>query len=544
MHEAVVGNVRQRVMVFLGAVALLLLVACVNVANLSMAHAVSRFRELAVRAAMGAGRWRLTRQLAIEGILTALAAGIVGTGIAWMILGLVVSLAPGSVPRLHDVHIDRVVLAFASALSLVIGMLIGAVPALRAARRDLFDTLREGARSSGGRGAHLVRSGFVVAQVAIAVVIAVGAGLLARSFARLSGVDAGIRSDGILVATVAVPSSRYPEDARRSRFLIDYVERLQAVPGVTAAAVTSQLPLEGYSLAFSWWVGSAPVPPSEQSSGDFRVVSPGYFETAGIRVLRGRGFDARDQRDGRPVIVIDEALARQAFGDADPVGQLMNVSYAGEGPPREIIGVVSNVRQRALDVPVQPGYYLPITQVTWNSVRVIVRTTLPPMSLADAMRRELAAMDPLLPLRNVATLDELFSRSVGVPRFNTLLFGAFAAIALILAASGIYSVMSYTVTQRTREIGVRMALGARAGQVRTSIWRGAIVLGLLGSAIGIGIAFAVAPQVATLLFEIDVHDPQAFMVPPMLFLLIAWLGSYIPARRASLVDPVVALRAD
>lgn len=544
MHEAVVGNVRQRVLVFLGAVALLLLVACVNVANLSMAHAVGRFRELAVRAAMGAGRWRLTRQLAIEGILTALMAGVVGTAIAAGILGIVVSLAPGSVPRLYDVHIDRVVLLFACLLSLAIGTLNGAVPAMRAARRDLFDTLREGARSSGGRAAHMVRSGFVVAQVALAVVIAIGAGLLAKSFSRLSGVDAGVRSNGILTATVGVPTSRYPEDAQRSRFLLDYVERLRGMPGVDAAAVTSQLPLEGYSIMFTWWTGAAAVPPSEQSNGDFRVVSPGYFETVGIRVLRGRAFDDRDQRDGGPVVVIDDALARQAFGDADPVGQLMNISYGDDVGPREIIGVVSDVRQRALDVAAQPGYYLPITQVTWSSVRVILRTTLPPMSMAEAMRRELAAMDPLLPLRNVATLDELFARSVGVPRFNTLLFGAFAAIALILAASGIYSVMSYAVTQRTREIGVRMALGAQAGQVRTSIWRGAIVLGVLGSAIGLAIAFAMAPQVATLLFEIDVYDPQAFVVPPVLFLLIAWLGSYLPARRASRVDPVVALRAD
>lgn len=544
MHEAVVGNVRQRVMVFLGAVALLLLVACVNVANLSMAHAVSRFRELAVRAAMGAGRWRLTRQLAIEGILTALVAGLVGTVIAAGILSLVVSLAPGSVPRLYAVQVDRVALLFACSLSLVIGTLIGAVPALRAARLDLFDTLREGTRSSGGRGANLVRSGFVVVQVAIAVVIAVGAGLLAKSFSRLTGVDAGINTRGVLVANVGVPTSRYPQDEQRSRFLQDYVDRIQQLPGVEAAAVGSQLPLEGYSISFTWWLGSAPVPPNEQSNGDFRVVSPGYFGTVGLRTLRGRTFGDGDTRDARPVVVIDEALARQAFGEADPVGQLMQISYGAEAGPREIIGVVSDVRQRGLDVPAQPGYYLPLAQVTWSNMRVVVRTSLPPMSLADAMRRELAAMDPLLPLRNIATLDDLAAQSVGVPRFNMLLLGAFAALALILAASGIYSVMSYTVTQRTREIGVRMALGARAGQVQSGIWGGALRLGLLGSVIGLAIAFAMSPQVATLLFEVDVHDPVAFTVPPLLFLVVAWLGSYVPARRASRVDPVVALRAE
>jgi len=524
-------------------VGLLLLVACVNVANLSLAHAVARFRELALRAAMGAGRWRLTRQMALEGIALALLAGALGTAIAVFAVRLVVTLAPDSIPRLYAVGIDRDVLTFTTGLSLLIGVLIGVIPALRAGRRDLADTLREGTRADTGRAGHLVRSGFVVAQVALAVVIAVGSGLLVKSFSRLSMVDAGVRTDGVLVATVSVPASRYPDDADSARFLLDYVERLRQVPGVTAAAAASQLPLEGFAIAFAYSLTGREVPPSERPTGDFRVVSPGYFEAMGIRLLRGRTFEARDRRDAAPVVVIDQALARATFGADDPVGRSITIAY-GDQVPRQVVGIVSDVRQRTLDVPVQPGYYLPLTQVSWSTQRIVVRTDLPPMSLADTMRRELAAMDALIPVRDVATLDDLAARSVVVPRFNTILLGVFAAIALLLAASGIYSVMSYAVTQRTREIGVRMALGARVEQVRGSVWRRGLLLGGVGGAIGLGLAFVIAPQVATLLYEVDVHDFQSFAVPPLLFLVVAWVGSYLPARRASRVDPVEALRAD
>jgi predicted permease len=313
---------------------------------------------------------------------------------------------------------------------------------------------------------------------------------------------------------------------------------------VTAAAATSQLPLEGFGIAFAYSVTGREVPPSERPTGDFRVVSPGYFETMGIRLLRGRTFDGRDRRDAAPVVVIDQALARTMFGADDPVGRSITIAYGRDQVPRQIVGVVSDVRQRALNVPVQPGYYLPLTQVSWSMARIVVRTDLPPASLGDAMRRELAAMDALIPALNVATLDDLAAQSVAVPRFNMLLVGVFAAIALLLATSGVYSVMSYAVTQRTREIGVRMALGARAEQVRSSVWRRGLLLGVVGGAIGLGLAFVIAPQMTTLLYDVDVHDFQSFAVPPLLFLVAAWVGSYLPARRASRLDPMEALRAD
>lgn len=546
LHEATVGRVRERMLVFLGAVALVLLVACINVANLSMAHAVTRFRELAVRAAMGAGGWRLGRQLAFEGMSVALLAGLVGIGVAFVTLRAVVALAPASIPRLESVAIDPMALVFATALSLLIGVLVGVVPALRAARRDLFRTLREGARAvSGGPQTNRLRSAFVMAQVTLAVILAVGASLLVKSFARLSDVDPGFSAGRALVATVSVPRARYPDAQERSRFFLQLVERLERIPGVTSAAAATQLPLEGYSLMFTYWLdGTAPAP-NERAAGDFRVVTPAYFETMGIRVLRGRGLDDGDGPTSPPVIVIDESFAKAVFGDADPIGRRIRLGLGGEQEaPREVVGVVADVRQRALDVAAAPGYYVSITQVPWSTMRVIVRTTVEPGSVRSAMERALAALDPLIPLRDVATTETLLSGSVVVPRFNTLLLGTFAALTLLLAAAGIYSVMSYAVTQRTHEIGVRMALGAGTGAVRRAVSGSALRLAGIGVAAGIAVAFALTPLMASLLFEVEARDPLAFAVPPLVFLGVAWLGSWLPARRASRVDPIIALRSE
>jgi predicted permease len=544
LHESIVGEVRDRVLLFFGAAGIVLLVACVNVANLGMARAVTRFRELAVRAAMGAGRWRLVRQLGLEGITMALAAGGVGILIAAVALSAVVSVAPPGIPRLDTVRLDPVALAFAVGLSLLIGLLVGIVPALRAARRNLFGALRAGGRSAvADSGTMRLRSGFVVAQVTLAIVLTIGAGLLVKSFSRLSRVDAGIRTDGVLAATVGVPSSRY-SDAAGGRFLLDYVDRLRRVPGVEAAAVSTQLPLEGFSIGFTFWREGQNLPLNERQVGDFRVVSPGYFETAGIRLLRGRTFDERDRLESASVVVIDEALARQEFGNGDPIGRRIHISYGKDAVAREIVGLVSNVRQRALDVPVAPGYYLPLTQVTWSTMRVIVRSPLEPMALAEAMRRELAAMDPLIPLRNVSTLDDLLAGSVRVPRFSMLLFGAFAAMTLLLAATGIYSVMSYSVAQRTSEIGLRMALGAPRTAVVGEVVRKGLLLVALGLILGLAGALGLTRTLTSFLFGVQPTDPATFAAVSALLLLVATVASYIPARRAASVDPVTALRAE
>ncbi|HSA58020.1 MAG TPA: ABC transporter permease [Gemmatimonadaceae bacterium] len=545
LHEATVGRVRDRMLVFLGAVALVLLVACINVANLSMAHAVTRSRELAVRAAMGAAGWRLARQLAFEGMAVAAVAGGLGIAVGSLTLRSVVAFAPTSIPRLDAVAIDATALVFATLLSLVIGVAVGVLPAWRASRRDLFRTLREGARAaSAAPRANRLRGGFVVAQVALAVILAAGASLLVKSFARLSDVDPGFSAGRALVGTVSVPRTRYPDAEERTRFFLQLVERLERIPGVVSAAATTQLPLEGYSIGFVYWVDGSPST-AERPSGDFRVVTPGYFETMGIRLIRGRTLTDGDGPAAPPVIVIDESLARAAFGDADPIGRRIHLGLGGEQEvAREVVGVVRDVRQRALDVAALPGYYVPITQVPWSTLRVIVRTSVDPVSVRGAFEREVAGLDPLIPLRDVATVENLLSGSVVVPRFNTLLLGTFAALALLLAAAGIYSVMSYAVTQRTHEIGVRMALGAGTGAVRRTVSGSALRLAGIGVGVGIVIAFAVTPLMASLLFEVGARDPLAFVVPPLLFLAVAWLGSWLPARRASRVDPIIALRSE
>jgi putative ABC transport system permease protein len=546
LHEAIVGDVRDRVLIFLGAVGLVLLVACVNVANLSAAHAVTRFRELAVRAAMGAGGWRLGRQLALEGMVVALLAGALGVGVAALTLRGVVAAAPGSIPRLDAVTVNPLAVAFATALSLVIGLLVGAIPALRAARRNLFPVLREGGRSaSSGPGANRLRHAFVITQVTLAVVLAVCAGLLVKSFARLSEVDPGIRADRVLASTVSVPSSRYPDRFERGRFFLRLIERLERLPGVQSAAVATQLPLEGYSISFVYWVDGTAASLSERPSGDFRAVSHRYFETVGIRLLRGRAFTAADVRESPRVIVIDESLARATFGDADPVGRYLRLGMGDEDEePRQIVGVVADVRQRRLSTPPRPGYYVPITQTPWSTVRVVVRSSLDATALAEGLRREVASLDPLIPVTNVATVADLVTRSVVAPRFNTLLLGVFAALALLLASAGIYSVLSYSVTQRTHDIGVRMALGADAGAVRRAVSRSALAIAGVGVCLGIAASLLLTPLMDTLLFEVGPRDPFSFAIPPLIFLGVAWLGSYIPARRASRVDPIIALRSE
>jgi predicted permease len=313
---------------------------------------------------------------------------------------------------------------------------------------------------------------------------------------------------------------------------------------VTAAAATTQLPLDGYSISFSYWPAGTDMPERDRPNGDFRSVTPGYFEAIGIPLRQGRTFTRMDGPGAPAVIVIDESLARAHFGQGNPVGKRMHISYGPGDIAREIVGVVGDVRQRALDVAAQPGYYVPVAQVPWSTMRVIVRTELDPVSLRDVVRREAAAIDPLIAVRGITTLDDRFDASVGPQRFTMLLLGAFAALAVLLATAGVYSVMSHLVAQLTRDIGVQMALGAKASAVRRSVaWR-ALRVAAAGTALGLVIAAVVTPRISELLFQVSARDPLAFAIAPLLFLAVAWIGSYLPARRASNVDPVVALRAD
>lgn len=545
MREWLVGNAAQRLLLFLGAVVLLLLVAVGNVSNMMVVRAITRAREMAIRAAIGAGRWRLIRQLLAEGVALSLVAATAGILLGRLGLDVVKGTASGNIPRVEQVSLDLPLVALIVVVAIVLGILLGTLPSLAVSRMPIETAVTGGSRaSSGSRTHHRIRDGFVVVQIAMAMLLAIGAGLLIRSFSAMVHVDPGYRTERAWTATVAVPGERYPEAAARSQFFQELVDRVQRLPGVRAAAATTQLPLEFYGINFSFWRDGQELQPNEQPNGDFRVVTSGYFATMGIPVLRGRGFERSDRPDGEPVIVIDQTLAARYFPGENPIGQFIHISYGGGDVPRRIVGVVGGVRQRTLDTPESPGYYLPLQQVTWSSMRLVVQTDIAPLALTRAVRREVAAMDPLIPVRDIRTLQQRFDAVVGSSRFSAFLLAVCASIATLVAAAGIYGVTSYTVAQRTRDIGVRMALGAQAGRVRRSVAAGVIKRALAGIVLGYAAGIAATRLLGGLLFQVSPTDFPTFVLAGAAFLLIAWLGGYLPARRASAVDPVAALRAD
>jgi len=545
LHEWLVGSTRRQLLIFLGAVALLLLLAAVNVANMVMVRTIARAREMALRAALGAGRWRLIRQLVFEGLALSFAAAAIGLLLGRLGLATVTSIAPAGIPRLATTSVNGLVAALVAVVALLLGAFLGIVPSIAVSRAR-----SELALKAGGRGTSTVpllsrlRSGFVVAQIALAMLLAIGAGLLLRSFDAITTVDPGYRTEQAWTATISLPAERYPEDGDRARFFLALLDRVRALPGVRSAAVTTQLPLEFYGINFSFWREGQDVSVSERPNGDFRVVTPGYFATMGIPVLAGREFDASDRLDAPLVILIDKTLAERYFPNEDPLGQLMYISYGGESSPRRVVGVVGDVKQRTLDTPASPGYYLPLQQVSWSTMRLVVRTDVAPLSLTAAVRHEVANLDPLIPVRDVRTLRQRFAAAVGSPRFSAFLLGLLAAIAAAVAVSGIYSVTSLSVAQRTHEIGVRMALGARASRVRRGVSREVIKLALVGVALAYVGAIVTTRVLERLLFNVSPTDSLTFVLAGGVFLVAAWLGGYVPARRASGVDPLIALRSD
>ncbi len=545
LHEAVVGSVRTRILVLFGAVGLVLLITCANVVNLLLARAMSRSREIAVRIALGAGKTRLMRQLLSESILLAILGGAVSLVVAYGALNALLALDPGGIPRLDNVGLDGIAFAFAFGLSLIAGAAVGLLPSIRASRTNLHESLKEGGRSSSsGVVRSRVRSALVIAEIALALVLASGAGLLIRSFAGLQQVDSGFKSEGVVAMSVSLPRNRYPEDRDKSRFFGTLVERAGSLPGVVSAGVVTQLPLNGWAINFGFDIEGEPDPgPNEGPEGDFFVISPGYFRTMEIPLLRGRAFTASDVAESARVIIINRSLAERYFPDRDPIGERLLVSY-GDGVAAEIVGVVSDVKQRALNVPPAPGYYLPVTQVAWSTMYIALRTKIEAGALVRAVREEVAALDPELSVTDVRTLEERVSASVASPRFNMFLFSAFAAVALVLAAVGVYGVMSYLVTQRTQEIGVRMALGASAAAVRRSISLQGLRLAGIGVALGLLAAFGLTRLLSSLLFGVTATDPLTFIGVSLILGAAAWLGSYVPAYRASGVDPTDALRAE
>jgi putative ABC transport system permease protein len=543
--EALVGDVRPTLLILLGAVGCVLLIACANVANLLLARAMTRHKEMAIRTALGASRARVVRQLLTESLLLSLAGGALGLVVAVWWSDLLVAMGKQDIPRALQVGIDWRVLGFTLGVSLLTGILFGLVPALHSSKTELTETLKEGARGGSGEGArrNRVRSVLVVSELAIAVILLVGAGLLIQSLWRLRQVSPGFNSQNVLTFVVGVPEVKYPT-AKQSQFYHDLVARLEALPGVVSAGAVIPLPLNGDRFSISFEVEGRPVAKGDQPSADFFVIAPGYFKTMGIPLIKGRDFTDRDDKKGPPVVIVNEAFARKHFPNEDPVGKRIKPGIStDEDKPvmREIIGVAADVKNRNLSSEMRTGYFLPTAQMPFNQMTVVLKTTNDPHSLITAVQREVVAMDKELPVFNIKTMEEYISASVAAPRFNTTLLAIFAAVALVLTIVGLYGVMSYSVAQRTNEIGIRMALGAQTSDVLRLIVSQGFKLVVVGLVLGLIVAFALMRLIASLLFGVTTKDPVTFAAVAILLTVVALLACYIPARRAARVDPMEAL---
>jgi putative ABC transport system permease protein len=541
LQEAIVGDTRPALMVLLGAVGFVLLIACANVANLLLARAADRQREIAVRLALGARRSRVLRQLLTESVLLSLSGAVAGVLLGYLGLQALLASLPGNVPRVDEVRIDLPVLAATAALGVLTGLAFGIVPAWRALSTKLHEPLKEAGRGSVGPGQHLVRNGLVVGEVGLTLVLLVGAGLMLRSFYRVLHADAGFRSEGVVVANVALPQTGYSEPAKRTALFERVLAELKSQPGVTGAAATLPL-LGGWQSSFSV-EGKPEPPPGQRPSADIARVSSDYFSVMGIRVLEGRLFEERD-RDGAPTVcIVDERFAKTHWPGQSPLGKRLKFGSldSKDNPWMEVVGQVAHVKNYGVDEESRVELYLPYLQNTGSGFTLVVKSDNAGVA-ADSMRAAMRAANPEIPLYQLRTLDELVAERSSVRRLGAQLISVFAVIALVLAAVGIYGVMSYAVAQRTQEIGIRMALGAGEDSIVQMVLRNGALLALTGIAIGLAVAFVLARLISALLFQTSATDPPTFSLVPLLLLIVALLACYLPARRAARVDPMVALR--
>ena len=544
LQQSYVGDLRPALMLLLGAVALVLLIACGNVANLLLARAAGRQKEIAVRRALGAPRGRLLRQLLTESVLLAAMGAMVGVVLAyWGVRGLVASL-PATVPRADEIRVDGAVLAFTGALAVFTGLLFGIAPAWRISSGGVQGALREEGRGTVGPAHHRLRNTLVVTEIALALVLLVGAGLLVRSFVRVLGADAGFRADGVLTASLPLPQTRFPEEAQRAAFVRQVVERVQAVPGVRVAAAALPL-LGGWQSSFTL-EGRPEPPPGQLPSADITRVTPDYFRAMGERVLEGRVFTAHDTAEAVPVAVVDETFARTQYPGQAVLGKRLRFGSRRD-PERkakwlEIVGVVGHVKNYGVDQESRVEVYLPFDQSPAGGATLIVRAEKDPGALASGLREAVKAVDPEVPVYSLRTLAELMSDRTAERRLAVMLITVFAAVALLLAAVGIYGVMSYAVAQRTQEIGIRMALGAERRDILRMVLRHGSLMAVTGIALGVVAALGLARLITSLLFQVSATDPPTFSIVPVVLIAVALLACYIPARRATRVDPLVALR--
>jgi len=534
--------IRRSLLLFLGAVGVVLLIACSNVANLMLARASARQKEMSIRIALGAGRARIGSQLLVEALSLSIVSGIAGLGIALLITKALKSMNPANLPRLDEISIDRRVLLFSLLISLLTGVLFGLAPAIHAARTNLADMLKEGGRSiAGGKMPQRIRSVLVIAEVALSVALLVSAGLLLRSFWRVQNIDPGFKPDRLLTARINLPRNRYQDGPPAWGFYKRLLEETSALPGVQSVGITSGVPMGGGNTAGEVRIeGQSTAPDGTKPSADWRIVSPGYFRTMGIPI-RGREFDDRDGPDSLAAIISEE-MARRFWPNEDPIDKSVGLVSMGDKPFR-IIGVAGNVKTVGLESDANPVAYVPTAYASlWNPMNVVIRTAGEPTNQVAALRSTLRNVDPNVPLYDVRTVDGLVSDSLGSRRFTMFLLLAFAAAALLLACVGLFGVMAYLVSQRTHEIGIRLALGARPGDVfRLVIGRG-MAMAAAGSTLGLGGAWMFGRVLESLLFQVATTDLVTLVSAPVMLLAVALLACYVPARRAMRVDPMVALR--
>lgn len=543
LEDALLGSARGQLLIFMASVGLVLLIACANLANMTLARATGRARELAIRTAVGAGRGRVLRQLLAESVLLAVAGGALGVASSYLALEAFVAGWPTMLPRMEEIRIDGMVLAFSLALALASGVVFGLMPALNVAGPNIADSLRHGGRGlAGDRSRRWMRTGLVVAEVGLAVVLLVGTGLLVRSFSALQGEDPGFVKEGRLVLSTPLPRAKYNSPEAVFPFLDGALRHLRALPGAESVALTSLIPLEGSDQVWGYWLEENAVPGAQEDGNAlFYRVSPGYFETMGIPLVAGRDLATDDRLGSAQVVVVSQSMAERDFPGENPLGRIIKFGRDADDLPVEIIGVVGDIQHYSLGRSSIPQLYVPFAQRPTGNVNFVVKSSVDPGTLVSGVREAIVAVDPDQPIMGMMPADVLIADSISMPRFRTLLMTTFGLAALLLAVVGLYGVMAYTVSQRTKEIGVRMALGASRGSVLGLVFRDGAPLVGLGLAIGLAGAFALSRILESMLFGVGARDLAVFAGVPAVLAVVALTAMLVPARRAARVDPVRTL---
>jgi putative ABC transport system permease protein len=548
LKASYVRGPRPGLVVLLGAAAFVLLLACANVANLLLVRAASRQKEIAIRMALGASRFRLIQQLLTESVLIALFGGALGLLVAVWGIDLLTAGIPPSLSRYlpgwKNVAIDTQVFGFTLVVSVITGIIFGLAPALQATRTDFNEALKDGGRTSGGGfSRNRLRGVLIVAEVAISLTLLIGAGLMIKSFYEILKVEPGFKSESVLVMDISLPRTKYEDKTARANFYQQAIERVGALPGVQQAGATNVLPLSRNNSSAAFSVVGRPKPEKgREPEANFRTISPHYLEAMGIPLRRGRQIMQSDQAKTQRVIIINEFLAREHFPNEDPLGKRLNFGGEEEADNYEIIGVTGDIRHESLVEKIVPEVYIPLVQEPWYSMSIVVRATGDPLQLAGAVQREIQAIDKEQPVYNVRTMERVVSESLAPQRVTMGMLGVFALIALVMASVGIYAVMSYAVTQRTHEIGIRMALGAQPGDILKMVVRQGMWLALIGVGLGLVASYWLMQAMTRILYSVSATDPLTFTAISLLLMLVAFTANYIPARRATKVDPMVALR--